>query len=121
MILKRDTKKMKSQLSIQEHSDLSRNISRIACFVAVLVFASCERNHSVFSDKDVFRYNEHSNVTTLDPAFARDQRNIWPANLLYNGLVQLDDSLNVKPSIAASWMVSDDAKTYTLLIYSILF
>lgn len=113
MILKRDTKKMKSPLSIQEHSDLSRNISKIACFVAVLVFASCERNHSVFSDKDVFRYNEHSNVTTLDPAFARDQRNIWPANLLYNGLVQLDDSLNVKPSIAASWMVSDDAKTYT--------
>ncbi len=81
-------------------------------FVVVIILVSCESKTSKFTDNDVFRYNEHSNITTLDPAFARDQRNIWPANLLYNGLVQLDDSLHVKPSIAETWQVSDDGRTY---------
>lgn len=81
--------------------------------VFLLLCISCSEPTSNFSDSEVFRYNEHSNITTLDPAFARDQRNIWPANLLYNGLVQLDDSLHVQPNIAHSWFVSKDGKTYT--------
>ena len=39
---------------------------------------------------------EHSNITSLDPAFAKDQRNIWAVNQLFNGLVQLDDSFTCK-------------------------
>jgi peptide/nickel transport system substrate-binding protein len=50
---------------------------------------------------------------TLDPAFARDQAHIWACNQLYNGLVQLDDSLNVKPCIAKTWQISDDGLGYT--------
>lgn len=61
----------------------------------------------------VFRYNEHANITTLDPAFAKDQRNIWAANQLFTGLVQLDDSLNIKPDIAKNWTISNDGLTYT--------
>ena len=53
------------------------------------------------------------NITSLDPAFAKDQRNIWAVNQLYNGLVQLDDSLQVKPSIAKNWDISEDGKVYT--------
>lgn len=49
----------------------------------------------------------------LDPAFARDQAHIWVCNQLYNGLVQLDDSLNVKPSIAKKWDISDNGLNYT--------
>jgi len=91
--------------------------SLIICF---LIF-SCSKPASDFSDAQVFRYNEHSNITTLDPAFARDQRNIWPANLLYNGLVQLDDSLHVKPSIAKSWSISEDGTTYSFLLRNDVF
>ncbi|MEZ7495385.1 ABC transporter substrate-binding protein [Leeuwenhoekiella aequorea] len=61
----------------------------------------------------MFRYNEHYNVATLDPAFARNPPIIWPTNQLFNGLVQQDDSLNLKPDIAKSWEISDDTKTYT--------
>nr|WP_241077795.1 ABC transporter substrate-binding protein [Flavimarina sp. Hel_I_48] len=63
-------------------------------------------------DKLVFRYNEHYNVATLDPAFARNPPIIWPTNQLFNGLVQQDDSLNIVPDIAKRWEVSEDAKTY---------
>lgn len=77
----------------------------------LVFFLSCSKRESQFTNKDVFRYNEHSNITTLDPAFARKQAEIWPINHLYNGLVQLDQKLNVKPAIAKKWLYSEDGKT----------
>ena len=66
--------------------------------------------------KTVFRYNESAGISSLDPAFARDQANIWADNQLYNGLVQLDNKLHIKPSLAKSWTISDSGKTYTFNI-----
>lgn len=63
--------------------------------------------------RTVFRYNESSGITSLDPAFAKDQANIWACNQLFNGLVQLDSQLHVQACIARSWSVSEDKKTYT--------
>lgn len=81
-------------------------------FVLFLAFFSCQKKISQFNDTQVFRYNEHSNITSLDPAFAKDQRNIWAVNQLFNGLVQLDDSLRIQPDIATHWTISEDGKTY---------
>jgi len=78
-----------------------------------MVLLSCKDNRPEIDDRTVFRYNEHANITTLDPAFARDQRNIWACNLLYNGLVQLDKNLNVIPDLASSWDISADGLVYT--------
>nr|WP_253269501.1 ABC transporter substrate-binding protein [Tenacibaculum mesophilum] len=80
--------------------------------MALLFLFSCTKKKSKYTNNQVFRYNEHSNITSLDPAFAKDQRNIWGVNQLYNGLVELDDSLQVQPSIAKNWTVSEDGKTY---------
>lgn len=87
--------------------------NRLYYLCVLLLAISCQEQKSTFDVSEVFRYNEHSNITSLDPAFAKDQRNIWVTNQLYNGLVQLDDSLLVKPSIAKSWYISEDGKTYT--------
>ncbi|MDX8554903.1 ABC transporter substrate-binding protein [Tenacibaculum sp. 1B UA] len=80
--------------------------------MALLFLFSCTKKKSKYTNNQVFRYNEHSNITSLDPAFAKDQRNIWGVNQLYNGLVELDDSLQVQPSIAKNWTISEDGKTY---------
>ena len=93
------------------------DIKSSICFLFILfLWISCQKKRSEYDDSQVFRYNEHSNVTSLDPAFARDQRNIWVVNQLYNGLVQLDDSLHVQPSIARSWEVDDNGMRYTFLL-----
>lgn len=76
-----------------------------------MVFFSCNQNVSKNHDSQVFRYNEHANITKLDPAFAKDLRTIWVTNQLFNELVQLDDHLNVQPDIAHSWIISDEGKT----------
>jgi len=64
----------------------------------------------------VFRYNEHSNIGTLDPVFASNPQLIWPTNQLFNSLVQLDDDLNIQPDIAKSWTINDSTFTYTFLL-----
>ena len=64
------------------------------------------------SGKTVFRYNEAANITTLDPAFARDQAIIWATNQLFNGLVQLNDNLEVLPCIARGWEISNSGTRY---------
>lgn len=76
-----------------------------------LLFGSCVNEEKV-EDKRIFNYNEPSGISSLDPAFARDQANIWAVNQLFNGLVQFDDSLKINPCIATSWEIADNSTTY---------
>ena len=82
-------------------------------YIAIVLLFSCSKQTVKFNDSQVFRYNEHSNILSLDPAFAKDISDIWAVNQLFNGLVQLDDELNVQPDIAKSWDISEDGKIYT--------
>ena len=83
--------------------------------IIVLLFASCSKQTD-HSDKQVFRYNESKGIATLDPAFAKNQTIIWPVHQLYNGLVQMDRQLKIKPAIAKFWEISDDGLTYTFYL-----
>ncbi len=73
-------------------------------FFVVIISGSCstEKENNELG-LTVFRYNESKGITTLDPAHARNQTIIWPVSQIFNGLVQLDDSLKVIPAIAHSW------------------
>ena len=64
------------------------------------------------SDYTIFRYNDASGITSLDPAFASSLSNIWAVQQLYNGLVQLDSALQVKPCLARRWELSEDGLKY---------
>jgi len=66
--------------------------------------------------KSVFYYNEAEGITSLDPAFANNAENIWWVSQIFNGLVQMDDNLNILPAIAESWNISDDGLKYTFKI-----
>lgn len=63
--------------------------------------------------KTVFNINLDEGLTSLDPAFARNQNAIWMTNQLYNGLVQIDDSLITRPCIAKSWEADTTGTIYT--------
>ncbi|MDC8000448.1 ABC transporter substrate-binding protein [Aequorivita todarodis] len=91
-------------------------IKILSIFTVLLTLLSCTKKAESDRDHLVFRYNEHGNIPTLDPAFARNSQAIWPDNQLYNGLVQLDDSLNIKPDIAQSWTIDDSTNTYTFTL-----
>ena len=82
----------------------------------VFILQGCTYSQKKDKEHLIFKYNEHSNIATLDPAFARNPQTIWPSNQLFNGLVQLDDQLNIQPDIAKSWRINDSTSTYTFTL-----
>ena len=88
----------------------------IRIMLVLLIFSSCVNSGQTSRDHLVFRYNEHKNIGSLDPAFAKDLADIWGVNQLFNGLVQMDDNLNVKPCISKNWIISEDGRTYDFIL-----
>ena len=91
-----------------------QNIFAIILTILVCVCSCEERN--LINESTVFRYNEHKNINSLDPIFAKDIANIQAVNQLFNGLVEMDNQLNVVPSIAKSWEISENGKIYSFKI-----
>ena len=69
----------------------------------------------------VFRYNESAGISSLDPAFSRNLENLWACNLLYNGLVEIDDELQVQPAIAHSWEIDSSGTVYRFYLRNDVF
>jgi len=95
-------------------------MNKLICFllcVLLLQFISCTTNTSS-TKKTVFNINLNEGLSSLDPAFARNQNTLWMVNQVYNGLVQIDDSLKTRPCIAKSWELSPDGKQYTFHLRS---
>lgn len=82
--------------------------------IYILVFSiliSCQPEQR-YGNKTIFRYNVSDGITSLDPAFARSIDNVSAVNQLFNGLLQTDENLNLRPCIAESWEILDSGKTY---------
>ncbi len=87
-----------------------------------LLFVGCQAEKTAnTSSKKVFKYNQHNNITSLDPAFARSQANSWAIDHLYNGLVQLGINGEILPSIAKKWAVTNDGLKYTFFLKTDVF
>jgi ABC-type transport system substrate-binding protein len=54
-----------------------------------------------------------TDVSSLDPARAFDTISMQFLMLVYQGLVEYDDGVNLLPGLAADWNLSVDRKTYT--------
>ena len=94
-----------------------RYISLIITSILVILFhTTCTNKESEDDGRTVFNYNEMAGVSSLDPAISSNLEIIWPVNQLFNGLVQMNDSLKVIPSIAKRWWISDDGLSYTFIL-----
>lgn len=80
-------------------------------FVATFCTLSCRNGKT--TDRQVFYYNETTGIATLDPAFAKNQSIMWAVHQIYNTLVEIDSNLNIVPSVASRWEVSEDRLVYT--------
>ncbi len=54
-----------------------------------------------------------TDIGTLDPALAHDPASINMVQMLFTGLVQLDDKLQIHPQLAESWNLGPDNVTWT--------
>lgn len=85
-----------------------------ACWLLIpwILCLSC-RGKASANNKKIFHYNEQTGIASLDPAFAKNQSIMWAVHQLYNTLVEVDKDLNIVPSLAKSWEISGDRRTYT--------
>lgn len=78
----------------------------------VVFWGGCGRRDP-YAGKKIFRYNEPAGITSLDPAYASNLPNIQAVLQLYNGLVKMDDSLRIRPSLAKRWYIDPGGREYT--------
>lgn len=78
-----------------------------------LILSGCG-NKEQRQSANTFRYNiSNGYLETLDPAYAKSLDMMRAVHLIYNKLVETDSQLNIIPSLAKSWEVSEDGLTYT--------
>lgn len=85
--------------------------------VTVLLFLtlSCNKNNK---EPNTFLMNmSGSTLESTDPAFAKDLYIMWTVHMMYNTLVETDEHLHLKPSLAKSWEVSEDGTIYTFHLH----
>src|SRR5438034_8346336 len=58
-------------------------------------------------------YNGTSDIKTFDPALSTDINSIDAINVVFTGLVQLDDNLKIQPQLASSYDLASDGLTWT--------
>jgi oligopeptide transport system substrate-binding protein len=90
-------------------------------FTFVFLFTHCKNEDATKSNKKVFHYNQQNPITSLDPAFAKNQAIMWAVDHMYNGLVYLDDSLNIIPCLAKRFEISKDGLDYTFYLHNNVF
>ena len=76
-----------------------------------LIIFSCSKKE-LFKN-NTFNLNLNQGIETLEPVMSNSVQSIWGLSIVMEGLVQFDRESNLKPCIAKSWTISDDALTYT--------
>src|SRR5580765_4290533 len=79
--------------------------------IATLFLVSCYSKNR--AGKNIFHYNEMTGIASLDPAFAKNQSVMWAVHQLYNTLIEVDENLRLRPSLAKSWELSPDNLRFT--------
>lgn len=86
----------------------------LAFYSIIILFTGCYSSEK--DNRNIFHYNEATGIASLDPAFAKNQSVMWGIHQLYNTLVEVDQQLNIVPSLAKHWTVSDDRRTFTFFL-----
>ncbi|HET9921913.1 MAG TPA: peptide ABC transporter substrate-binding protein [Ktedonobacteraceae bacterium] len=90
----------------------------VACGSAPTQSGTANATQKAPADQQVYRMTQAgiSDLQTLDPALTTDLPSATAINLLFTGLVQLDDQLKVQPQLAQSWQESADGLTWTFTL-----
>ncbi len=89
---------------------MKRSLSLFLSLCLLVSFVSCSHRSR---EKGYVYYRLNANPTTLDPALIVDVTGGIISAKLFNGLVRLDDNLDIVPDIAEKWTITKDGMTYS--------
>jgi peptide/nickel transport system substrate-binding protein/oligopeptide transport system substrate-binding protein len=90
-----------------------RSNGLLVALFSSLILLTCTTTNRV---PGYVHYRIANNPTTLDPALIVDVTGGTIAAKLFNGLVRLDENLDIRSDIAERWTVSDNGLTYRFFL-----
>jgi peptide/nickel transport system substrate-binding protein len=67
-------------------------------------------------DGGVLNYSEYGRTATLDPITSNETISLRITELVFNGLVGIDEKQEIVPELAESWEASKDGRVYTFTL-----
>jgi peptide/nickel transport system substrate-binding protein/oligopeptide transport system substrate-binding protein len=91
-----------------------RKVATVFCLLSlILSFPACSTRNRV---DGYIHYRLNYNPTTLDPALVVDVTGGLIAAKLFNGLVRLDEDLNVIPDVSERWEIREKGTAYLFFL-----
>lgn len=103
------------QIAFSHLFDRQNALKSLFLLYTIVLSISCKDTSSKIKPR-VFHYNQSNYITSLDPAFAKTQNNIWVIDHLFNQLIDLNDSMQIIPELAKTWTISEDGLTYQFVL-----
>ncbi|MFA5073417.1 MAG: ABC transporter substrate-binding protein [Nitrospirota bacterium] len=78
--------------------------------------AGAERKKDGRPDGGTLNYGEYGRPATLDPVTSNEMISLRITELVFNGLVGINEKQEIVPELAQRWELSRDGRTYTFLL-----
>jgi len=85
-------------------------------FIMMLPQAGAERKTDGKPDGGALNYGEYGRPTTLDPITSNDMISMRVTELIFNGLVGIDEKQEIVPELAERSEISEDSQIYTFYL-----
>lgn len=95
---------------------MTRYITLLFILLSILGCKEAPQQTIERSPQRVYRYPLRYEIKTIDPAYTQDIPALIVIPQIFDGLVQYDKDLNIIPSIAERWSISNDGLVYTFYI-----
>jgi peptide/nickel transport system substrate-binding protein len=99
-----------------------KNLPTLMFMLVVLVFGALAPRSEAASKQDGYpdggslSYGECGRAATLDPITSNDMISLRASELIFNGLVGINEKQEIVPELAERWEVADDGRTYTFYL-----
>lgn len=108
---------MKQEIIIYSRISWMKNMVHLLLGFIIFSVVSCNSEDKKSKTKYmIFHYNESAGINHLDPAHASHFEDAWASGHVFNGLVQLNQQLEIEPCIAKKWTISEDQLEYTFIL-----
>ncbi len=85
-------------------------------FCLAVIPAGAEQREDQFPDGGALNYGEYGRPATLDPITSNDMISLRITELIFNGLVGIDEKQEIIPELAERWEMEEDGKKYIFFL-----
>jgi len=99
-----------------------KNLPTLMFMLVVLVLATpLPRSEAApkqdgYPDGGSLSYGEYGRAATLDPITSNDMISLRVSEIIFNGLVGINEKQEIVPELAERWEAADDGRTYTFYL-----